>query len=272
MVDARKQLHWAVQLAAATADALMESLPDDSHTNLHWNDASSLLVGNPLPDGYRIAFKLVPFGVHLQKDGKTVAEFALSGHTLEEARGWLANALSEVVGEKRGGQKLQLKLRDYEMPEHPVATSAAFSTGMDAALDELGKHFANANLCLKAFADTESRATPVAVWPHHFDIGGIVILDPNKPFKEAPQIGFGMSPGDAQIDEPYYYITPWPLPQGVDLPELASPARWTSKAFTGALLLASDLIALDAASQEKTLSEFLRSAIDASIALLPDQG
>lgn len=133
LVDAREQLHWAVQLAAASADAVIERLADDSHTNLHWDEASSSLVGNPLPDGHRIAFHLASFAVQLRKDSRTVTELALGGRTLKEAFDWLASALGKALG-----KQVQLKRRDYTMPDHAVATTAPFSEEMGAAIGELG--------------------------------------------------------------------------------------------------------------------------------------
>tara|TARA_R110002096_G_scaffold436100_2_gene667751 strand:- start:2298 stop:2969 length:672 start_codon:yes stop_codon:yes gene_type:complete len=101
---------------------------------------------------------------------------------------------------------------------------------------------------------------------------GDEILDSDPPAEEASQIGFGMSPGDAAIEEPYYYITPWPLPEGATLPDLPEPGRWEHKAFNGPLLLASDLVALDASTQEKALGAFLKCAIDKSLSLLASHG
>lgn len=259
LAEARKELHWASQVAAASADACIEHRADDSHTNLHWDDASTSLVGNPLPLGHRIAIDLTAFAVHLQKDSKTIEQFALAGHSLDETFAWLASALSRAMD-----KDVVLSRRDYEMPEHPVSTGGRFSRTLSSPLAELGRHFANADLCLKALAATDTRATSVAVWPHHFDMGGIFILDADKPFEEAPQIGFGMSPGDAAIQEPYYYITPWPLPEGPP-PNFAAPGRWETQAFNGILLLSSELIELGIDAQEKALRSFLSSAITTSL-------
>jgi hypothetical protein len=45
-------------------------------------------------------------------------------------------------------------------------------------------------------------STPV-LWPEHFDVG--ISLD---------EVNYGVSPGDAHLDEPYAYAGPWQPRQG----------------------------------------------------------
>jgi len=40
------------------------------------------------------------------------------------------------------------------------------------------------------------------VWPEHFDIGIDVLTDHGR-------VNFGASPGDADIPDPYAYVSPW---------------------------------------------------------------
>ncbi len=55
------------------------------------------------------------------------------------------------------------------------------------------------NAALLAFASAEE---PV-LWPEHFDIA--ITVD---------EVNFGVSPGDAGIEEPYAYVGPWQVPDG----------------------------------------------------------
>ena len=80
-------------------------------------------------------------------------------------------------------------------------------------------------------------------------------------------IGVGMSPGDGAYDEPYWYVTPYPIPDGVSLAPLGGGGHWHTEGWTGAVLNASSLES-DGAQQARQLAEFLQSAFDASEALL----
>ena len=54
-----------------------------------------------------------------------------------------------------------------------------------------------------AIADDEP--TPAQLWPEHFDLG-----------ITAAQINYGVSPGDAQIEQPYLYVGPFDGPPSGD--------------------------------------------------------
>ena len=47
LVDARLQLHWAVQLVSAVGEHYSRSAADDSHTNLEWLAEPALACGPP---------------------------------------------------------------------------------------------------------------------------------------------------------------------------------------------------------------------------------
>ena len=48
------------------------------------------------------------------------------------------------------------------------------------------------------------------------------MLEPDKPFEEARQMGFGWSPGDTTYDQPYFYINPYGIDRPDSLPSLPS--------------------------------------------------
>jgi hypothetical protein len=62
------------------------------------------------------------------------------------------------------------------------------------ALDALAEAFARGDAALRTFAPS---LTPV-LWPEHFDVS--VTKD---------EVNFGVSPGDAYLDEPYAYVGPF---------------------------------------------------------------
>ncbi len=80
-----------------------------------------------------------------------------------------------------------------------------------------------------------------------------------------------MTPGDAAVPEPYYYVTPWPYPAATALPPLPA-GRWTTEGWVGALLPASAVADLPGDAQAARVHGFLEAAYDASRALLAPKG
>ena len=231
LIDGRVQLHWAAQVLAACADRWAPPRADDSHTAMTWDDARRALVGQPAAGGARLALR-VP---DLTLVGRE--ELPLAGRTLEEALVWADRQLASAAGQEPRG----VRPRDDDMPAHPAASGARFAPD-PAALAELARWYRNANHLLADVATREPAATPVRCWPHHFDIALVIYLDRDAPRERARQIGVGLSPGDHHHPEPYFYLTPSPIEVDVTFPPLPSGGRWQRAGFTGAILLASDLL------------------------------
>lgn len=85
--------------------------------------------------------------------------------------------------------------------------------------------------------------SPVQLWPHHFDIsmlwlpgGKIAGEDPADEEAADQQMNFGFTFGDGGIPEPYFYITAYPLPEGLAETPLPAGTTWRSEPFSGAVL------------------------------------
>ena len=76
----------------------------------------------------------------------------------------------------------------------------------------------------------------------------------------ARSIGVGLSPGDSERPEPYFYVLPWPAPKG-DLPALDGGA-WNSGSWVGAVLEAADFTTAGSrGAQRERIERFLNSAV-----------
>jgi hypothetical protein len=146
------------------------------------------------------------------------------------------------------------------MPPRP----ARFEAPADH-LAELARWFANAFLLVDELAAPRTDAVPVALWPHHFDVGSIALLDGDP---KGRQIGFGVSLGDAFYEQPYLYVTPHPIPPKAALPPLAAGGTWHRAGFTGAVLTGTT-IAAAGSTQHALARKFFASAIEASLAVIP---
>ena len=119
--------------------------------------------------------------------------------------------------------------------------------------------FAAATSVLDPLAAAQPGASPVRVWPHHFDIATLVTL------AEGVSVGVGMSPGDGTYDAPYFYVTPWPYPETGALPELSRGARWHTDGWVGAVMPGS---ALPDTAQREAIVAALDEAYAACAGLL----
>jgi hypothetical protein len=101
-------------------------------------------------------------------------------------------------------------------------------------------------------AGIREESSPIQVWPHHFDLSMIWLpghkipdQDPADEESSDKQMNFGFVFGDEGIDEPYFYVTAYPVPTAMPQVELPAGATWKSEGFSGAVLRYKDLVAMD---------------------------
>ena len=263
---ARIAAHWASQCISACADAYLSKAEDDSHSNATWNHSLGALVGRPIGADRQVQIGLRPNDLSLvaTRDDGVLSACPLADRTLADALAWTA---AQVAAESDATGP-QPATRDYAMPVHPVAKGAVFGAPTPAALEELAAWFANADAALARLVGDDRRASGFNIWPHHFDLGGILFLD--QPSEHARQIGLGLSPGDGSYHEPYFYVTPYPVADGAELPALPATTggHWHTEGFTGAILTGTELLAAPPANQSATVDSFLAAALSASESLL----
>jgi len=262
LVDARLQLHHAAQVVSALGTTFLEPRPDDSHPNLGWEDAA--FVGRALPGeaGLRGALGAADLSLRLVDASSTVREqLELGGRSVEEAYAWLAAALGRQGMEPPASG---LARPSYTIPEHPVASGAAFSLEPRESFSELASWYTDAAMAISEVGATAEEATELRVWPHHFDLGLLVVLESDAQGSATKTIGVGLSPGDESHAQPYLYVSPWPYPSPERLPGLPPPVQWHTDGHTSAILRGSDLAALDPAQQRQRLGGYLADAIAAS--------
>jgi hypothetical protein len=104
------------------------------------------------------------------------------------------------------------------LPDDPLEVHA----GAAAVLAET---WAAGEEALTAFAagGAQDPSAPI-LWPEHFDIAIEAGFEP-----AATRATYGISPGDADHDEPYAYVAPWTPPETV-----GPTTFWNATAFTGA--------------------------------------
>ncbi len=266
---ARVELHGSVQPLASFGQAYVEPSPDYSHRSMTWNAEESAFFSEPTGGSSPLRVALRPRDVTLsiRVGGVVAAERSLVGGTLEETYRWLEDELHAI----QGGPRVELGRRENVTPPGPVAYGAPFSGVSEDQLLELEAWFGNAEAILGAVRSVRPEATPVRCWPHHFDIATLLILDRQLGTEVGRSVGVGLSPGDEGFPAPYLYVTPYPYPDAVDLPQLPGGAHWHREGWVGAVMTANALIAAGgAADQEEACRSFLETGIGASEGLLAE--
>jgi hypothetical protein len=137
---------------------------------------------------------------------------------------------------------------DTRLSDEPLAVDPAASRVLGAfygfGAEVLGR--------LVEGAGPDDEASPVRLWPEHFDIA--IELGSEA---RGVRANYGFSPGDEQHDEPYLYIGPWSAAVDGDL--------WNAHGFTGAELSYSELIGAE--DQAAAATEFFAIRRDALTAL-----
>ena len=266
LVDARLQLHHALQVIVSIGISYLPPRPDDSHTNLEWLPDFAALGTNWLESGQRLRFGLRPAELSLiaLSDQGVTSELALDGRTVADAVEWLHAAL---IAAEYDGSRLTTK-KHYEIPPHAVASGAAFKRDVPEKFAELGRSYADAHALTSYIVGARAGASPPRCWPHHFDLATLITL-PELPGRGTRTIGVGLSPGDDSYAEPYFYVGPYPHPKPDQLKPLGSLGKWHTQGFVAAVLTASKLAQLTTAdSQRDAALGFANAAVDASIAAL----
>ena len=266
LADAKVQLHWAAQIVAAFGNGLLQPQPDDSQSNLGWNEALGALCSHPTSDGWSVGLRLANLTLLFLTPKNTIqTEFGLSGQTIQQGFEWLASTYAKV---SEAPLPKPFALREYDMPSHPVEKNAVFELNHDAAFQELHHWYENAHQVIRTVSEKWKEASPIRCWPHYFDIATLVSLPLPQNNGSTGTVGCGMSPGDASYAEPYFYVTVWPYPEKEKLPGL-TVGKWHTEGFVAAVLTASDLLSSgQTETQAERVHQFLHKSSELAFAAL----
>jgi hypothetical protein len=95
LAEARLEAHHAVQWLARAARSFIPAKPDDSHTNLGWDDALDGFATHPLKDGARLGLRISDLTLVLipSSGAEPLAQLRLHGRPNADARAWLGERL-----------------------------------------------------------------------------------------------------------------------------------------------------------------------------------
>lgn len=204
----------------------------------HWWHASirpslrGLTTGVIFADvNYEVELDLAHSRLTLKTADRLTISEALTGQPAGELAATLSAALAAV------GAGDTLSDQQFDESKSFPAYAAGQAQDMHSALLFVAA-------CLEDFrAGIREETSPIQLWPHHFDLSMVWLpgdkvpdVDPADEESSDKQMNFGFTFGDSNIEDPYFYVTAYPLPDA--LPELAlpGPAKWHSGGFSGAVL------------------------------------
>lgn len=261
----RIQLHYAIQFIAATGMALGTPQPDGSQMTLDWNPEIEGFMGIKLTGTHPCYVALEPTtltSLILDEQKCAIASLPLPNKTMTSALAWHHAELTKL-----GSNADTIALLDYpdDFPDHPLAHGAVFDANDEAGRSAVVAYFTHTRPLLQDIVTTRSEASPVYIWPHHFDMATLITLSGKG--ETAQTIGVGLSPGDSSYDQPYWYVTPWPYPPQAKLPAL-SWGNWHTEGWIGAILTAAEVGNPTLDKTEQSIQAFLEEAVSICYELL----
>jgi len=257
LVATRETLHHAAELLALAAVSFIPAEADDSHTSMSWLAAHRALATQPIvaPRSIRVALRVPDLALLVIDDasGQEKAAFALDGASRAEALAWIAGRIGNAGLDS---SRLRSTLH-FTISPRATDTGAGFHADGDD-LEELARWYGNASAFLEAYGAAFDGAGQVRCWPHHFDIATLVRLPAGRRLQT---IGVGLSPGDQESDEPYFYVAPSPAPPTT--PPALSIGAWHTTSWWGAALGASAIVGVcDADAQRGLVGRFVDESVE----------
>lgn len=161
----------------------------------------------------------------------------------EPLRGQPAFQLADVIADFLAASGIN---EDFAAKINPgIERTKEFDGYTEETANRIARVFGDVAATMARFrAEIREEASPIQVWPHHFDLSMLWLpgekvpdQDPENEESADKQMNFGFVLGDDSIHEPYLYVTAYPLPDGLANDRLPSGTVWQAQPFQGAVLL-----------------------------------
>lgn len=199
-----------------------------------WLPSVSSLVSHRLDKTHSVGFSFDSASLLILDEERVSAQCSLQGVTDIEAGGWLDTQLKQL-----GLRETRHAVMSYQLEVVPARYDFDRQT-----LRALGSWFSAGfrilPIVIEQLEATTVNKPTVRCWPHHYDVGGLMLLDDDDP-ETARSIGVGLSPGDNYYAEPYFYCNPWPVPPVQSLGEAPTGSRWHVDGFVSLVATATSL-------------------------------
>lgn len=199
-----QQLHWLSQIIAKANRTFVPKKEDDSHTNLYFDVLGNRICGRWI----KTTKKEILFTLNL---GNQCIEILDVSHQVLASIPSINRHITAIekeiesllpsLGLKPAGftEKLHFEISKYKFSEETVPSITK------QRLNEW-KHFRQlANTACSQVLGHAQIMEEVRIWPHHFDTGIYIMVNPNL------GVGFGLAMEDEMAGAPYFYMSAYPI-------------------------------------------------------------
>ena len=253
--EIRIQYHQAIQSISAVGRHFLEPSPSDENATLSWNRSKHSLVGKWVDTDHgsiRAGMSLTDAVIYLETAG-TIDQFPLQGKTFGQLMVWL----EEQVG--RSGLPIASFSANlpYELPPYPKLGSKGFDLQAGELAAKFSYYFSNTYEVLDTLQWDFDEEGEVLVYPEHFDQALSVKLKDSGDVDTSTYVTLGMSPGDTEFAQPYFYVNSWPHVDETILKPLPA-GSWYTEDWVGGLITAEDIWPVQ--NQKDYLTDFYRES------------
>ncbi|MFT4679786.1 MAG: hypothetical protein ACI84C_002063 [Flavobacteriales bacterium] len=232
-------MHQAAQYIAAVGKSFLESVPDGNHTNMRWDSAACAMVGRPIDEAKEISLALNYSSYSLEfvdTNVDVLASLYLGGSRHDAILFWIQEQ-TDLLGIE-GDLDFDIQ---YELPYPAMEMDMVFPEEDSNELQRLSDMRTAVQNALSTVLNPIAAAREIRVWPHHFDIGSMIITQVEDNALVS-SIGVGMAVPDAMVDDFYLFTTAWRR-DGVGLDNMANLTlgKWRNPDWNGATLEAGEL-------------------------------
>lgn len=239
--EAILQLHHASQFIGMVGSSYQDKQSDDSHTNLIWEEPQLISSSNHL----RAVLNLNTWTWELENRTTGVTQkLNISQNNKIQALHWFQHSLEQFGVDA----SKYLPIPKFELPYYPLLQHHSFSDFSPNTRATLISFFTNAHQVLNQVKKHFVDAAPIRVWPHHFDMGSLIPVQPTTTGETNKSIGFGWAIPDDHLLEPYFYINYYNVNKkepSIKMPKLQSDGQWHCKAWTGIVFPYSKILLLN---------------------------
>ncbi len=227
-----QRLHLLIQTIAKANRTYVTTKPDDSHTNLYFDELDNRLVGHWINNGQEklmLTLNLETLDLEWLNDTKElIYSVPTTGRLVADFESEIESKLPEINLRAQGF----IDGLHYQIPDYPFAREPISSIDK-ASMDDWKSYRNLANeLCALVLGDLQLE-DDIRIWPHHFDTG--IYVEVSKKLG----LGFGLAMEDNIAGAPYFYMSGYPLQGSLEysgLPELITGGWEIGENWSGSIL------------------------------------
>ncbi len=254
LLFAKNELHQAVQIVAGFPRNFLPKEDNDINASLKWDSKRKWMKTRFFgpKNNIQLALNIKQYQIEILIEEMVFDSISLKGKKGKFIREWIIDKLKGVqVAFNNFDDNLPYSLDSIQYSQEHV-----FESIDDKASELLTALYQNAWLSFKKYLDEEKITNAdINIWPHHFDIAFSIASGTKS------TITYGMSPGDENIVEPYFYVSQWPFIRNLQISDLTPiVGSWQTENWTGLLLRVNEFTLENEHLEERIILDFIKNA------------